>query len=346
VDREGKVVDVSGPVETARTLVGASRGILAADESVTTMSKRLEAAGIPASAEARRDYRALLLTTPGLSRWVSGIIFCEETLRQELVDGTPIPEAAGAVGIGVGIKVDTGTRPLPLGGAATVTEGLDGLGRRLEEYVGLGATFAKWRAVLDPALVSGWAIRANAHALARYAAACQEAGITPIVEPEVIMDGDHGVELCEEVTSQVLAAVFAELDAAGVDPAGMVLKPNMVVAGVGARRQPLADEVASRTVTVLAAHVPDSVPGIAFLSGGQANSQACTHLGAINAEAAARGAPWRLTFSFGRALVSDALARWGGRPGNRAAAQEVLADNCARAGAVASPLEAMGDRHG
>jgi fructose-bisphosphate aldolase, class I len=318
--------------ETAASLVAHGRGILAVDESIATMSKRLEGAGVVASAQTRRDYRALLLTTPGLSRWVTAVILCDETLRQQLADGTPVPEACLKHGILPGIKVDTGTTPLPGTGGALVTEGLDGLPGRLAAYREMGAVFAKWRAVVAPDRCDRRAVRANAHALARYAAACQEAGIVPIVEPEVLMDGTHGIDTCQAAAANVLVAVVDELSKAGVDPAGIVLKPNMVVAGTGCRVQPGPEEVARRTLQVLTSIVSPAVPGIAFLSGGQTNAQACDNLRAINVRAATDpAAPWRLTFSFGRALVSDALAAWAGEPANIPAAREALSENCRRA---------------
>jgi fructose-bisphosphate aldolase class I len=328
--------------EVAATLVAPGRGILAADESIATMSRRLEAAGVAPGATSRRDYRALLLTTPGLSEWVSGIILCEETLGQTLPDGTPFAEAAAALGIMTGIKVDKGITPLPFSGGGSVTEGLDGLAGRLADYRERGATFAKWRAVFQPAGLHPRAVHANAHALARYAALCQDAGIVPIVEPEVLMDGDHGIGTCQAVTAQVLEAVFGELGALGVEPAGIVLKPNMVVAGAESGEPAGPAEVASRTLQVLAAAVPPAVPGIAFLSGGQSNERACANLAAINAEAAAAGsAPWRLTYSFGRALVSDALRAWHGEPGNTGSAQARLAANCRRASEASRGLVAQ-----
>lgn len=318
--------------QIARTLVGGARGILAADESIATMSKRLESAGVAPSPEARRDYREILLCTPGLFEWVSGMIFCDETLHQRLRDGTPVPEAAGRHGIEAGIKVDTGVVRLAFSEGETVTEGLDGLRGRLEKYRAMGATFAKWRAVLVPGTSTDRGMAANAHALGRYAALCQEADVVPIVEPEVVMDGDHGLEDCAGITSRVLARVFDELAAAGVSPSAMVLKPNMVVSGGGRSDRDDPEVVAGRTLEVLRARVPEAVPGIAFLSGGQTNDQACANLAAINREAASTGgAPWRLTYSFGRALVSDALRIWAGDPANERAAQEVLAGNCQRA---------------
>jgi len=323
---------VLGLHQIATALVAPGKGILAADESITTMSKRLEAAGVSASDGARRDYRELLLTTAGLNEWISGIILCAETLGQELADGTPFGEAAQALGIMAGIKVDAGVTPLPFTDGGTVTEGLDGLRARLEDYRGRGAVFAKWRAALAPVGLDQRTVHANAHALARYAALCQEAGIVPIVEPEVLMDGDHTIAMCQAVTADTLSAVFDELAIAGVDPRGIVLKPNMIVSGADNANQAESEEVARRTLQVLSASVPPTVPGIAFLSGGQSNERACANLAAINAFAAIDDdAPWRLTFSFGRALVSDALQGWAGVPEQVGAAQRALADNCRRA---------------
>lgn len=323
--------------ETAASLVAKPKGILAADESIATMSKRLEGAGVAASETTRRDYRELLLTTSKLETWIAGIIWCDETLRQRLTDGTPFPDACAARGIQAGIKVDTGVVPLAFAGGAAVTQGLDGLPARLAEYRQMGATFAKWRAVLDPGNISPRAVHANAHALARYAAACQEADIVPIVEPEVLMDGTHGIDLCQMITTTALTAVFDELHTMGVDPSAMVLKPNMVVAGAGSERQPSTEHVADATLAVLRGCVPGTVPGIAFLSGGQSNEEACANLAAINQSAAGTGgAPWRLTFSFGRALVNDALRLWHGDASAAATAQQALAANCARAAAASA----------
>jgi fructose-bisphosphate aldolase class I len=333
---------VPGLHDVAAALVAPRKGILAADESIGTMSKRLEGAGVSVSADARRDYRELLLTTPGLDEWISGIILSAETLAQELSDGTPFGQAAPTLGILAGIKVDTGVTPLPFADGGMVTEGLDGLRDRLTEYREQGAVFAKWRAVLPPSGLSLRTVHANAHALARYAALCQEAGIVPIVEPEVVMDGDHTIAMCQAVTANTLNAVFVELDEMGVDPAGMVLKPNMVVAGSTAPDQAEPSEVARRTLQVLSATVAPHVPGIAFLSGGQSNEQACANLAEINDQAAEnRAAPWRLTFSFGRALVNDALARWHGDDDNVAAAQGELAENCRRASAASDPARSL-----
>ena len=325
--------------DIAGSMVAPGKGVLAADESIATMSKRLVAAGVPASETARRDYREVLLTTPGLGEWVSGIIFCDETLRQSLADGPSFAEAARDRDIHVGIKVDAGVTALPFADGAVVTEGLDGLRGRLAEYREIGATFAKWRAVLAPDRFSPRAAMANAHALARYAALCQEVGLVPIVEPEVLMDGTHDIGRCEAVTSEMLGTVFEQIELMGADPAGMVLKPNMVVDATGSGTQADPEEVALRTLRALRAAVPAAVPGIAFLSGGQSNERACANLAAINAAAGDGGAPWRLTYSFGRALVSDALHAWRGDPGNVAEAQAALAANRARASAASYPKD-------
>ncbi|WP_293767034.1 class I fructose-bisphosphate aldolase [Sporichthya sp.] len=250
---------------TALDLVRPGAGILAADESVATMSKRLAAAGVPATAKSRGDYRELLLTTPRLSAWISGMIVCDETLRQTLADGTPFPVAAAGRGIRLGIKVDTGTSPLPFANGGMVTEGLDGLRPRLLEYRELGATFAKWRAVFDPNGLSKRAVRANAHSLARFAALCQECGLVPIVEPEILMDGAHEIALCQAVTSNVLTNVFKHLALMGVDPQALVLKTNMVVAGFADNEEESTPEdIAARTVRVLRGAVPAAVPGVVF----------------------------------------------------------------------------------
>lgn len=314
--------------QTAATLVEGGRGILAADESPRTMSSRMRAEGIDPTAESRRDYRELLVRTPGLSEHVSGVILADETFWQSTTDGTPMPQACRDAGIVPGIKVDTGTVPLPRGEGALVTEGLDGLRDRLARYAGAGAGFAKWRAVIDVGTASDLALAANAHALARYAALCQEAGIVPVVEPEVLATGTHTIEQCAVVMERTLTVVFAELARHRVEPEGMVLKPPFVTPGLDGEPAP-AHQVASRTAAVLRECVPASVPGVAFLSGGHSSDDAFEYLGVLN-EGSAR-APWHLTFSFGRALVSEALHVWAGDPTNVHAAQEVLFDRCRRA---------------
>jgi fructose-bisphosphate aldolase class I len=308
---------------TALAMVAPGKGILAADESVATITKRFEALGITSTAESRRQYRELLLTPKGLGDSVSGVILYDETLRQGLADGTPFADVLHANGILPGIKVDTGAKPLAGHPKETVTEGLDGLRERIAEYVGLGARFAKWRAVI--AIGDGTPSRANlvtnAHALARYAALCQEGGLVPIVEPEVLMDGDHSIERCEEVTTTILHKVFAELDAQDVVLEQMVLKPNMVIAAKKAARQASVQEVAEATLRVLLRCVPAAVPGIAFLSGGQSAEVATAHL---NAMSAMGPLPWALTFSYGRALQDPALAAWKGEASNVEAGQSAL----------------------
>jgi fructose-bisphosphate aldolase class I len=307
----------------AAALVAPGKGVLAADESSGTMDKRLEAVGVEPGIENRRRFREMLLTAPGIEHFVSGVILYDETIRQSTDDGTPFAEVLRERGIMPGIKVDTGAKPLAQTDGETVTEGLDGLRERLAEYRELGATFAKWRAVIriGDGLPSDCSIAANSHALARYAALCQEAGIVPIVEPEVLMDGDHTIDRCEQVTTRVLSSVFAELRTQRVRFGGIVLKPNMVLAGSACAEQPNVDEVARRTLWTLRGTVPASVPGIAFLSGGQSDTLAAEHLNAMNRLG---GAPWQLTFSYGRGLIADSLRVWAGSDENREAAQRTL----------------------
>jgi fructose-bisphosphate aldolase class I len=298
--------------ETARTMVSRPRGILAADESIGTMSSRLEKAGVEVSAENRRAYREMLVTTPDLARGISGIIMSDETFNQKLSDGNTFPLAVHNLDILPGIKVDTGAKPLALSPGEKITEGLDGLRERLKDYVARGARFAKWRAVIviGDGLPTRNALHANAHALARYAALCQENWCVPIVEPEVLMDGGHTIERCAEVTRATLQEVMAQLELAGVDFAGTVLKPNMVVPGKESGQQASPEEVAEATVSVLRAALPDSLAGVAFLSGGQSPEEATANLAAMQKH----DTPWPLTFSFGRALVDPALKAWHGEP--------------------------------
>jgi len=307
--------------ETARAIVATGKGILAADESTGTIKKRLDSIGVESTVETRQAYRNLLFTTPGAEEFISGVILYDETIRQSADDGTPFPELLASKGIIPGIKVDQGAKPLALAAAGeTVTEGLDGLRQRLEEYRGLGARFAKWRATytISDTLPSDYAIWTNAHALARYAALCQEAGIVPIVEPEVLQDGTHTIERSGHVTSRVLGALYTELLDQRIDLEGTLLKPNMVLSGYDAADRAGADEVAEATLHVFAKHVPAAVPGIVFLSGGQSDEDATAHLNAMNA----RGPhPWALSFSYGRALQAPALKAWGGKPENVEAAQ-------------------------
>lgn len=313
--------------DIAKAMVADGQGLLAADESSGTIKKRFDSIGTQSSADSRRDYREMLFrTTDAMKKHVSGVILFEETLTQKAADGTPLVDLIRDAGAVPGIKVDKGAKPLALHEGETITEGLDGLRERLAEYYQAGARFAKWRACISisDALPSDYAVKANADALARYAALCQEAGIVPIVEPEVLMDGQpgtHSIDRCEEVTKAVLEDVFKALKLAGVALDGMILKPNMVIDGKNARKASVED-VAQRTLRVLKATVPADVPGIAFLSGGQSAEEATAHLSAMNA---AGEMPWKLTFSYGRALQADALDAWRGKPENTAAGQRAFA---------------------
>ncbi len=313
--------------QTAADLVRSGKGILAADESVRTMNARLAGTGVAATEDNRLAYREMLVTTPHLAEGVSGVILCDETFRQQLADGLTFPQALAGRGIHPGIKVDAGAHPLAGSPGENVTEGLDGLRGRLDEYVSLGARFAKWRAVFP--VTSGtpsWrAVRANTHALARYAALCQEAGVVPIVEPEVLMDGAHQVERCAAVTAAVLLALFSELDEFGVALDAVVLKPNMVLPGTVSGQTLAPHEVAERTVGAFFRMVPEQVAGIAFLSGGQSPAAATANLAAMQAMTA----PWPMTFSFGRALVDPALAAWRGEPARVRDGQRALANRVA-----------------
>jgi fructose-bisphosphate aldolase class I len=297
--------------QTAAALVADGKGILAADESNGTMNKRLKAAGVAEEEETRRALRELLFTTEGTADYISGVILYDETFRQSTSDGTPFPELLQQQGIIPGIKVDTGAKPLAGSPEEKVTEGLDGLRERLEEYYDGGARFAKWRAVIaiGDHMPSRYCVHVNAHALARYAALCQEASIVPIVEPEILMDGDHTIDRSEQVTSDVLSTVFAELREQRVLLEGMLLKPNMVLAGYDCPEQPDDDEVADRTLRCFRRHVPAAVPGIVFLSGGQTDEDATNRLNVMNQ----RGPqPWEVSFSYGRGLQAAALTTWAG----------------------------------
>ncbi|WP_329059208.1 class I fructose-bisphosphate aldolase [Amycolatopsis sp. NBC_01480] len=309
----------------ARIMVSERRGILAADESIGTMSSRLEGVGVEATEENRRVYRELIVTTPKLSESVSGIILADETFHQRLSNGQTFPAFLADLGILAGIKVDTGAKPLAGAPGENVTEGLDGLRERVRNYAALGATFAKWRATITigDGLPSDRAVRANVHALARYAGLCQEGGVVPIVEPEVLMDGSHSLARCKQVTTSVLRSLFDELNLMQVQLDGIVLKPNMVVAGKNCPEQPSVREVAEATVDALRETVPTFVPGIAFLSGGQSPEKATEHLAAMQR---LDPLPWELTYSFGRALVGPALETWRGDNGKREAAQKALSD--------------------
>ena len=297
--------------QTAERLVAEGKGILAADESNGTMNKRLKAAGVEQSEEMRRALRELLFTTEGAAEHISGVILYDETFRQSTADGTPFPRLLEEQGVIPGIKVDTGAKPLAGSPDEKVTEGLDGLRERLAEYYEGGARFAKWRAVIaiDEQHPSSYCLQVNAHALARYAALCQEAGIVPIVEPEVLMDGDHTIDRSEHVTSDAHAAVFAELRAQRVELEGMLLKPNMVLAGYDCPDQRGDDEVAERTLRCLRRRVPAAVPGIVFLSGGQSDEDATNRLNVMNRMGPQ---PWEISFSYGRGLQAAALTTWRG----------------------------------
>jgi fructose-bisphosphate aldolase class I len=305
-------------------LVSPGKGILAADETVGTITRRFDALGIASTAESRRTYREMLFTAPGLAEFIGGAILQNETIRQTASSGTPMATLLADSGIVAGIKVDNGAKPLAGAPGETVTEGLDGLRDRLAEYVALGAQFAKWRAViriLGP-LPSEACIAANAHALARYAAVCQEQGLVPIVEPEVLMDGSHGIARCEAVTSAVLAAVFDALEQQGVVLEAMLLKPNMVIAGRDSTEDTSVEDVAVATLRCLRRYVPSAVPGIVFLSGGQEQRLATMHLDAINRLPGTK--PWTISFSYGRALQDTALEAWHGRDENLGAGGKAL----------------------
>ena len=310
----------------AQAMAAPGKGILAADESTGTIGKRFEGINVENTEENRRAYRDMLFLTRGLGDHISGVILYDETLRQKSADGTPFVQLLSQNGILPGIKVDTGAKDLPLCPGEKITEGLDNLPRRCAEYVKLGAKFAKWRAVIEinRDLPSSTCIAANAHALARYAAICQEAGLVPIVEPEVLMDGDHTIERCEEVTEWTLNAVYEALYLHRVVLEHSVLKPSMVISGKKCTKQAPVDEVATRTVRVLKRTVPAAVAGIVFLSGGQSDELATAHLNAMNRQFK-DNLPWPLSFSYGRALQQPALKAWRGAAGNVAAAQAALA---------------------
>ncbi|MEA2935953.1 MAG: fructose-bisphosphate aldolase, class [Variibacter sp.] len=310
--------------KVAQAMVAPGKGILAADESSGTIKKRFDVIGVESTADTRRDYRELLFrSTDAMKNHISGVILYDETIRQKTKDGTSLVRLIQDAGAIPGIKVDAGTKPLPFSPGEVITEGLDGLGERLQEYHKLGARFAKWRAVIDigDGMPSYSCLITNAHALARYAALCQVNRIVPIVEPEVLMDGAHDAEQCEKITEWVLKTVYEQLYYQNVKLEGTVLKPNMVVPGKKSSKKASVEEVAERTVRVLKNCVPSSVPGIAFLSGGQSDEEATAHLDAINRIG---GLPWNVTFSYGRALQAAPQKAWSGKSENVAAAQRAF----------------------
>jgi fructose-bisphosphate aldolase class I len=328
---------------TAKALVADGKGILAADETPSTLTRRFDALTIDSTPESRRAYRELFFTTPGVAECISGVIMQDETIHQKSSTGTPLADVLAQQGIMPGIKVDTGAKPLAGSPGETITEGLDGLRERLQEYRQMGARFAKWRAVIriGEALPSSTCVHVNAHALARYAALCQEQGLVPIVEPEVLMDGSHTIERCEEVTGNVLQATVNELFEQRVSFEGMLLKPNMVIAAKQCPHQASVEEVALATLRCLRRHVPAAVPGIVFLSGGQDHLVATAHLNAINQLDGPK--PWKLGFSYGRALQDEALQAWQGKHDNVQTGQRVFAHRakCVRAAALGAYTTAM-----
>lgn len=334
-------------IDTVNALVGGSKGLLAIDESNGTCNKRFAALGIPQTEVARRDWRELIAATPGLNKYISGVILYDETIRQNKKDGTPIIKAIIDAGIIPGIKVDTGAKSMAGFAGEKITEGLDGLRERLAEYFTMGARFAKWRAVIaiGEAIPTQTCIEANAHALALYAALCQEAGIVPIVEPEVLMEGNHNLQACFGVTEKVLRMVFNQLYQQRVMLGGMILKPNMIIPGLQCAGQSTIDEVADATIQCLLQSVPAAIGGIAFLSGGQSGELATAHLNAIHVR---RGAelPWPLTFSFARAIQQPALEIWHGNDANVKAAHRALyhrakCDEAARRGEYTASMETI-----
>jgi fructose-bisphosphate aldolase class I len=329
--------------DIARALVADGKGILAADESTGTIKKRFDSIGVENTEENRRAYRTLLFTTEGAEEYISGVILFDETIRQSGFDGTPFPKLLESKGVIPGIKVDQGAKPLALAEGETITEGLDGLRERLAEYYTLGARFAKWRATysITDELPSEYCNWTNAHALARYAALCQEAGIVPIVEPEILQDGTHTIERSYHVAGKVLGALFTELLDQRVDLEGTLLKPNMVLSGYQASNRAGVEEVAEWTLKCFYKHVPAAVPGIVFLSGGQSDEDATAHLNAMNASGPH---PWQLSFSYGRALQAPALAAWSGKPdqveaGQRAYYHRAKLNSAARSGLYAPEME-------
>ncbi|HZO08673.1 MAG TPA: class I fructose-bisphosphate aldolase [Myxococcota bacterium] len=329
--------------DVARAMVAPHKGILAADESGPTIKKRFDSIKVESTEESRRAYRELLFTTPGVEEFVSGVILYDETIRQKAADGTPFPKLLERLGILPGIKVDAGAKNLAGAPGEKITEGLDKLRERLVEYRGLGARFAKWRAVIEigAGIPSDYCLDANAHALARYAALCIEGGIVPIVEPEVLLDGPHPIERCYEVTERTLRRLFAELYAQRVPLEQTILKPNMVLSGTECPRQAGVREVAEQTLRCFRHSVPAAIPGIVFLSGGQSDEDATAHLNEMNRQG---GGPWELSFSYGRALQAAPLKAWAGRAENRGKAQAAFlhrarCNGAARSGSYTAAME-------
>ncbi|MGR3889989.1 class I fructose-bisphosphate aldolase [Pseudomonas sp. 1152_12] len=336
-------------VDTARLMLATGKGLLAMDESTPTCNERFAALGIPQTEASRRAWRQLIITTPGLADSISGVILFDETIHQRCADGTSFVKVLEDAGIVIGIKVDTGAKPLAGHSGEKITEGLDGLRERLQGYSAIGARFAKWRAVISiqEGLPSTACIAANAHALARYAALCQEAGLVPIVEPEVLMTGDHTLQRCADVSLRVLHEVFEQLHVQGVLLEGMVLKPNMLLPGLNCSQQDHIDKVADATVTSLLRALPAALAGVAFLSGGQSAELASARLNAMNQRYKWR-LPWALTFSFARAIQQPALEIWRGEPGNVVQAQRMLehraaCNSAAQQGNYSAAMEAISD---
>jgi fructose-bisphosphate aldolase class I len=343
---ERRTVNMQTLEATARMMVADGKGLIAIDESTVTCNKRFAKWGIPQTAETHRQYRQMIVDTPGLNESISGAILYDETIRQKKDDGTPFAMALAEVGIVPGIKVDLGAKEMAAFLGERVTEGLDGLRARLAEYAQMGARFAKWRAVfaIGEGTPSRGCIEANAQALARYAALCQEAGLVPVVEPEVLMEGDHTLDVCSEVTERVLRTVFRELYSQRVKLEGMILKPNMVLPGVDCPRRQTVEEVADATVGCLLRSVPAAVPGVVFLSGGQSGELASARLNAMNVKYRSR-LPWQLSFSYGRAIQEPALEIWHGKEANVIPAQEALyhrakCDGAAHRGEYTAAVEA------
>ena len=339
-------MDVHKLNETARAIVAPGKGILAADESSGTIQKRFDSIEVESTEAKRRDYREMLFRTEGAGRYISGIILYDETLRQNGADGTPLSKVIIDQGIIPGIKVDKSGKPLAGAPGEQITEGLDGLRERLAEYVELGARFTKWRGIITigPGIPTRYCLEANAHALARFAALSVEAGLVPIVEPEVLMDGDHDIDACFEATEGSLREVYYQLGTQRVPLEGTLLKPNMVLSGKDAAQRAGPEEVAEKTVSCFKRVVPAAVPGILFLSGGQSDEEATVNLNAINRHAASVGAPWELSFSYGRGLQAAPLKAWGGDAANKERAQEVYhhrayVTSAARQGAYTPEME-------